>query len=101
MKSTLQVQFQSKTSQTAEEGKKAKKANNKNKTARAPPLPLSKILKTQKNFYLHNFPRVLLNSALCRLGYWSPNRRLAAWAHTMKAFMGRLTCVLRFSNLKW
>ena len=50
--------------------------------------------------YLHNFPRVLLNSALCKLGYWSPKRLLAAWAHTMNAFIGRLTCVLRFSNLK-
>ena len=50
--------------------------------------------------HLHNLPRVLLNSALWRLGYWSPNLRRAAWAHTMKAFMGRFTCVLRFSSLK-
>ena len=50
--------------------------------------------------YLHNLPRVLLNSALWRLGYWSPNLLLAAWAHTMNAFIGRFTWVLRFSSLK-
>ena len=29
-----------------------------------------------------------------------PNLLRAAWAQTMKAFMGRFTCVLRFSSLK-
>ncbi|MPC92886.1 hypothetical protein E2C01_087999 [Portunus trituberculatus] len=40
--------------------------------------------------HLHTFPSVLESSALCSCGYWSASRRLAAWAHTIKAFMGRL-----------
>lgn len=44
--------------------------------------------------YLHNFPNVLLSSALCRWGYWSASFRRAACAHTMKAFMGLFTCGL-------
>lgn len=40
--------------------------------------------------HLQSFPRVLLSSALCSCGYWFPSFFLAAWAHTMKAFMGLL-----------
>ena len=48
--------------------------------------------------HLHSFPNVLLSSALCSCGYWSASFRLAAWAHTIKAFIGRLTCILRLSD---
>ena len=48
--------------------------------------------------HLHSFPSVLLSSALCSCGYWSASFRLAAWAHTIKAFIGRLTCILRLSD---
>ena len=48
---------------------------------------------------LHSLPRVLLSSALWRLGYWWPSLLLAAWAHTMKAFMGLLTWILFLSSL--
>ena len=49
--------------------------------------------------YRHSFPRVLLSSALWRLGYCSPNLLLAAWAHTINAFIGRLTWVWRLIAL--
>lgn len=48
---------------------------------------------------LHKRPRVLLSSALCSCGYWSASWRRASCAHTMNAFIGRLTCVSRFSGL--
>lgn len=41
--------------------------------------------------HLHNFPSDLLSSALCKCGYWSASFRLAACAHTMKAFIGLFT----------
>lgn len=44
--------------------------------------------------HLQSLPSVLLSSALCRCGYWSASFLRAACAHTMKAFMGRLTCGL-------
>ena len=50
--------------------------------------------------YLQSFPSVLLSSALCSAGYWSPSLRLAACAHTMKAFIGRFTCVRFLSILR-
>lgn len=45
-----------------------------------------------------SLPRVLLSSALCRCGYWSASFLRAACAHTMKAFIGRLTCGLALSD---
>ena len=44
--------------------------------------------------HLQSLPSVLLSSALCKCGYWSASFLRAACAHTMKAFMGRLTCGL-------
>jgi hypothetical protein len=38
----------------------------------------NEMLKKKKKHYLHNRPRVLLNSALCNCGYWSANCRLAS-----------------------
>lgn len=49
--------------------------------------------------YLQSFPRVLLSSALWRCGYWSASFLLAAWAQTMKAFMGRFMWGFLFSPL--
>ena len=46
---------------------------------------------------LQSLPSVLLSSALCSCGYWSASFRLAAWAQTMNAFIGRLMCGFRFS----
>lgn len=48
--------------------------------------------------YRHNFPRVLLSSALCRCGYWSASFLRAACAQTMNAFMGLLTWGLFFKD---
>lgn len=49
--------------------------------------------------YLHNFPSVLLSSALCRCGYWSASFLRAAWAQTINAFIGRFICGFLFSPL--
>lgn len=40
---------------------------------------------------LQSLPRVRLSSALCSCGCLSDRLRLAAWAHTMNAFIGRFT----------
>ena len=50
--------------------------------------------------HLHSLPSVLLSSALCRCGYWSASFLRAAWAHTMKAFMGRLMWSLGLDMLR-
>lgn len=55
------------------------------------------VVKIKYRSYLHSFPSVLLSSALCRCGYWSANFLRAAWAQTMKAFIGLLICGFRFS----
>lgn len=47
--------------------------------------------RSQPRTHLQSLPRVLLSSALCRCGYWSASFLRAAWAHTMKAFMGLFT----------
>lgn len=44
-----------------------------------------------RDTHRHNFPNVFDSSALWSWGYWSASFRLAAWAHTINAFMGLLT----------
>lgn len=51
----------------------------------------------RENTYFHSFPKVLESSALWSWGYWSASLLLAAWAQTMNAFMGLLTCAALLS----